>query len=121
MEEQKFPCTKEGMAAAQAFLETLCPEPKPSIISDEIVSNIVRCSGAADFSIGVERKADGIVMTFVDNGVPFDPTREVAQPDVSAAIEDRGVGGLGIFMVKKMSKAVAYRRADGRNVLTVTL
>jgi len=121
MEEKRFDCSMEGMAAAQAFLETLCPEPKPSVISDEIVSNIVRCSGASGFSIGFARQPDGIVMTFVDDGRPFDPTQEVAAPDVSAALEDRAVGGLGIFMVKKMSKSVAYRREDGKNILTVTL
>ena len=121
MEEKKFQCSKEGMVEAQAFLETLCPEPKPSIISDEVVSNIVRCSGAADFSIGFERTADGIKMVFVDDGRPFDPTQDIPTPDVTAALEDRGVGGLGIFMVKKMSKAVAYRRENEKNVLTVVL
>ena len=121
MEIKNFPCSSEGMIAAQAFLELQCDEPKPAIILDEIVSNIVRCSGASGFSIGIERGDGGIVMVFTDDGKAFDPTKEVAVPDVSAAAEDRGIGGLGIFMVKKMSKSVAYRREDEKNILTVTM
>ena len=121
MAEEQFPCTDAGMAAAQAFLEEHCVEPKPAIIMDEIVSNIVRCSGASAFSIGFNRSDDGIVMDFIDNGHPFDPTREVDDPDVKASVEDRKIGGLGIFLVKKMAKSVTYRRDGERNVLTVKL
>ena len=122
MEVQRFPCDKEGLVGAQSFLELRCDEPKPAIILDEIVSNIVRCSGASAFSIGFERHEDGgLTMVFRDDGKAFDPTREVASPDVSAAAENRDIGGLGIFMVKKMSKSVDYRREDGFNVLTVTM
>ena len=120
-ETKSFACTSEGMIAAQAFLELQCDEPKPAIILDEIVSNIVRCSGASGFSIGIDRNGDLLTLVFTDDGKAFDPTREVAAPDVTAAAEDRDIGGLGIFMVKKMSKSVAYRREDGKNILTVTM
>ena len=121
MTEKAFPCTSEGLAASQAFLESVCDSPKPAIVMDEIVSNIVRCSGAKDFAIGLEQADEGLVMTFSDAGKAFDPTTEAETPDVGAALEDRGVGGLGIFMVKKMSKSVSYVRRDGRNVLTVVM
>ncbi len=121
METRSFPCSSEGMVAAQGFLESQCDEPKPAIILDEIVSNIVRCSGASDFSIGIERSDVGLTMVFADDGKAFDPTRDAAVPDVSAGLEDRGVGGLGIFMVKKMSKSVAYRREGDKNILTVLM
>ena len=116
-----FPCTKEGEIAAQAFLEEVCDEPRPSIVFDEIVSNIVRCSGASAFIVDFGQVPEGRVMVFSDDGKAFDPTREVETPDVSAALESRSVGGLGVFMVKKMSKSVTYRRDAGRNVLTVLL
>lgn len=121
METKTFPCSSEGMVAAQSFLECQCDEPKPAIILDEIVSNIVRCSGAGGFSIGIERSEAGLTMVFTDDGKAFDPTREAVTPDVSAALEDRGVGGLGIFMVKKMSKSVTYRRDGDKNILTVLM
>ena len=120
-ETKKFSCSNEGMVAAQAFLESVCDEPKPAIIMDEIVSNIVRCSGASDFTVDFSRTPEAITMVFTDDGRAFDPINEVAEPDVTASVEDRGIGGLGIFMVKKMSKSVEYARRDGKNVLTVVL
>ena len=109
------------MIGAQTFLESVCDSPKPAIVMDEIVSNIVRCSGAKDFTIGLEQAASGLVINFSDAGKAFDPTTEAKTPDIGATLEDRGVGGLGIFMVKKMSKSVSYVRRDGRNVLTVVM
>lgn len=116
-----FPCTKEGEIAAQAFLEEVCDEPRPSIVFDEIVSNIVRCSGASAFIVDFGQVPEGWVMVFSDDGKAFDPMRDSATPDITAAAEDRRIGGLGIFMVKKMSKSVTYERQDGKNVLTVVM
>lgn len=115
-----FDATVEGMAQAQAFLELYQEDPKPAIIMDEIVSNIIRYSGASRFSISFETQ-DGKVsrMTFSDDGRAFDPTREIVNPDVNAPLEDREAGGLGMFMVRKMSKSVSYARENDRNVLTV--
>ena len=121
METKFFPCSQEGIVGAQEFLESVIPSPKPAIILDEIVSNIVRCSGASGFTIGIDRSEAGLTMVFTDDGKAFDPTMEVAMPDVSAGVEDRDIGGLGIFMVKTMSKSVAYRRENDRNVLTVVM
>ena len=122
MTVREFDCTNEGLAGAQAFLESLCASPKPAIVMDEIVSNIVRCSGASGFTIGLDPDENGgIRMVFTDNGTPFDPTKDVETPDVGAAMEDRQIGGLGIFMVKKMSKSISYERRDGKNVLTVVM
>ena len=123
METRAFPCTEEGVIGAQAFLEAASVSPKAMVVLDEIVSNIVRCSGAKEFKVRFEHKyPDGVVaMTFIDAGKPFDPTREVAEPDLKADVADRNIGGLGIFMVKKMSKSVNYVRQDGRNVLTVVM
>ena len=121
MDIKEFPCSSEGVVSAQAFLELQCDEPKPAIILDEIVSNIVRCSGASGFTIGIDRQPETLTMVFADDGKPFDPTTEIAAPDITAAAADRKIGGLGIFMVKKMSKSVSYRRENGRNVLTVVM
>ena len=122
MQEREFSCDTAGLTGAQAFLESVCESPKPAIVMDEIVSNIVRCSGASGFTIGLELDATGALrMVFKDDGKAFDPTTEVAEPDVTAAVEDRGIGGLGIFMVKKMARSVAYARQDGKNVLTVVM
>ena len=121
--EKTFAATNEGLADCQKFLAEICESPRPQIILDEIVSNIVRCSGATAFSVRFERKFDdGVVaMTFIDDGKAFDPTSEVAEPDIGVALEERKIGGLGMFMVKKMSKSLSYRREDGKNILSVSL
>ena len=121
MVEKNFTCDSEGLVGAQAFLESVCESPKPAIVMDEIVSNIVRCSGASGFTVRLDAEQGGLRMTFVDDGAAFDPTKDAATPDVTAAAEDRGVGGLGIFMVKKMSKSVSYARQDGKNILTIVM
>ena len=119
---REFPCSADGLLGAQAFLESVCEEPKPAIVMDEIVSNIVRCSGATGFTIDLSNLEDGgMKMVFSDDGVPFDPTHDVKAPDVTVGIEDREIGGLGIHMVKKMSKSVGYVREAGKNILTVVM
>ena len=121
METRDFTCNQEGLIAAQEFLESLFQEPKPGIIMDEIVSNIVRCSGASKFEIALGRTDDGVLMKFRDDGKAFDPTTEIEAPDIEAGLSERKIGGLGIFMVKKMSKSVSYAREGDRNVLTVVV
>ena len=57
-------------------------------------------------------------ITFLDGGVPFDPLKK-ADPDVTLSAEERQVGGLGIFLVKKTMDDMTYRFEDGKNVLTI--
>ena len=121
MSEKNFSCDLNGLAEAKTFLESVCDSPKPAIVVDEIVSNIVRCSGASAFTIRLDQAPEGLKMVFIDDGVAFDPTMDAATPDITASTEDRGIGGLGIFMVKKMAKSVAYARQDGKNVLSVVI
>lgn len=119
--EKSFIPTNDGMAAALRYLRLFHADPKPAIIMDEIVSNIVRCSGATSFILRFVHIPSGSRIIFIDDGRPFDPTVEIASPDVLAPLHDRDVGGLGIFMVRKMSKSLEYARVDGHNVLTVTI
>ena len=55
-----------------------------------------------------------------DEGVPFDPTG-APDPDITAGVEERTVGGLGILLIKKISRSVTYRREGGRNILTLEI
>lgn len=121
MAEKTFCCTNEGLAASQAFLEGFCDLPKPAIVMDEIASNIVRCSGANEFAVRLDWVPEGLQMVFSDGGVAFDPVKDSAEPDLTASADERGIGGLGIFMVKKMTKSICYERRDGKNVLTLVM
>ena len=117
--EQTFPATLDGLAAGTEFLDGICPNPRLSIVFDEIASNIVRCSGAGAFTVRVIKGAE-LVLEVIDDGREFDPTR-VVDPDINAPVEDRAVGGLGIFMVRKMSKSFTYAREGGRNRVKVVM
>ena len=55
-------------------------------------------------------------LTFIDEGVPYDPTAK-EDPDVSLSADERDIGGLGIFMTKKAMDEISYERKDGRNIL----
>ena len=58
------------------------------------------------------------VVTFVDEGIPYDPLAK-EDPDISLPASERPIGGLGIYMVKKSMDDVQYAREEGRNVLTI--
>ena len=93
------------------------------VVADEIFSNIARYAyghdtGDATVRMGFESPNHMLVLTFEDHGKPFDPCRS-DDPDTALTIEDRPVGGLGIFMVKQMMDVVEYCRRNGCNVLTL--
>ena len=60
----------------------------------------------------------GVRVAFEDRGIPFDPTAR-EDPDRMAGAEERPIGGLGIFLTKKLMDAVAYEYRDGKNILTI--
>ena len=71
-----------------------------------------------ELELGLDFK-DGVVsMQFIDSGTPFDPLAK-PDPDVTLGAEERGIGGLGIFMVKKSMDDVTYEFKDGKNILTL--
>ena len=92
-----------------------------NIAIDEIYSNIVKFSGATEVTLIVEiRKATlSARLTFIDNGKPYDPIKQ-ADPDITLPAEEREVGGLGIFIVKKTMDSVCYRRNGDKNELAIT-
>ena len=93
---------------------------KVNIAVDELYSNIVKYSGAELAEIAVENHRTEFAITFWDNGKQFDPLA-AKEPDVTAGIDERGIGGLGIFMVKKMAKSVDYCYEDGYNITRIII
>ncbi|MBR3437853.1 MAG: ATP-binding protein, partial [Lachnospiraceae bacterium] len=59
-----------------------------------------------------------VIITFMDNGMPYDPTAK-ADPDTSLPAEEREIGGLGIFMTKRSMDEISYEYKDGKNILTL--
>lgn len=91
---------------------------------EEAVENVVRYAydgGIGWLEAGTTLDQDSLMLTIElrDAGVPFNPL-EKEDPDVTLSAEDRKIGGLGIFLCKKMMDSIEYRYEDGNNVLTMT-
>lgn len=91
-----------------------------NVVTDEIFSNIVYYSGANNAEIQFRNDAESVTLVFRDDGSPYNPL-EAEEPDVTAGIEERSIGGLGLFMVKKMAEHVLYDYTSGMNQLTVVM
>ncbi len=90
------------------------------IALDEILSNIVKFSGATFAAVECDIKENIVYLKFTDDGICFNPL-ESAEVDTAAPLEEREIGGLGIFMVKNSMDYMDYEYADNKNVLTLGL
>ena len=92
------------------------------VVAEELYVNVAHYAyapGTGPLTIQAEAGADReLTITFIDEGVPYDPLAR-PDPDITLSIEERPVGGLGIFMVKNTMDDMTYRREDDRNVLTI--
>ena len=94
-----------------------------ALVIEEAVINI--CNYAyevppGEVTVRIHTGAGRFVMEFEDGGVPFDPLT-VAEPDIKLSLEEREAGGLGIFLIRRMTDEVHYRRVNGRNILSVAI
>ena len=90
---------------------------------EEIIVNIIRYaypeSAENDIKLSCSKEnPDGIRIVVVDFGIAFDPLAQ-KDPDVNLELEERTVGGLGIYLTKKVMDEVFYNREDGKNVTTL--
>ncbi len=121
----------ENLPVALDFIEThleraecpLKPLMQIRLAAEEIFINIAHYAYAPDkgnATVRVEVHDDpvSVTITFVDNGVPYDPLAK-DDPDISLSAEDRDIGGLGIFITKKTMDDVCYNYKDGQNILTL--
>lgn len=91
---------------------------------EEAVENVVRYAyegGIGWLEVGTSLDHDSLILTIElrDAGVPFNPL-ETPDPNVTLSANERTVGGLGIFLCKKMMDSINYQYVDGNNVLTMT-
>ena len=90
------------------------------VAAEEIFVNISQYAYDHDNGlviVQIEDEGEEIMITFKDNGTPFNPLRH-DDPDIKKKAEEREIGGLGIFMVKKMMNNVKYEYKDGSNILS---
>lgn len=106
---------EEQLTAAGAPAKTIA---QVNVAVDEIFSNIARYSRAKKVTVSCLIEGKSAILRFEDDGVPYDPTK-TSEPDITLSAEDREIGGLGLFMVKKIMDRVEYACLGGCNVLTL--
>ena len=95
-----------------------------AVAAEEIFVNIAHYAygsetGTATVRVSRTEDPPAVSITFADRGVPYNPLAK-ADPDLTVPAEERAIGGLGIFMTKKLMDGMAYEYRDGQNILTLT-
>ncbi len=93
------------------------------IAIDELFSNIAFYAykpqtGSATVRLEVLENPKAVLITFIDQGIPYNPLAK-EDPNTKLSVEEREAGGLGILMVKKTMDEVFYEYKDGQNILTI--
>ena len=129
MQERTFSAVIESIPLVTAWideqLEQLnCPmkvQMQFDMAIDEIFGNIAYYAyrgkiGSAKVQLALQEDTRMLSITFMDQGIPFNPLSQ-KEPDISLKAEKRKIGGLGIFLVKKIMDEVSYQYRDGHNIL----
>ena len=129
--ELELEAVQENLAEVQAFVDEHleaadCP-PKAQmqigVAVEEIFVNISSYAyhpenGSATVRVEVSEEPVSVTITFLDHGVPYDPLAK-RDPNVRLSADARDIGGLGIFMTKKLMDDMSYEYRDGQNILTL--
>ena len=131
MKELRLKATLGGVKEVLAMIDSElnahhCPmetRVELDVAVEELYVNIANYAYAPDTGealvrIVCEERPAACEITFIDNGIPFDPLAK-PDPDLELPIEERPIGGLGIYMVKNSMDGVYYERKDGQNILTI--
>lgn len=130
MKELTIDATVENIEVVTDFINDQlehvgCPQKirvQIDIAIDELFGNIAHYAynpevGPATVTVEVTEDP-AVIITFVDNGIPYDPLKK-DDPDVTLSAEERDIGGLGIYMVKKTMDDIVYEYKEGKNILRV--
>jgi len=94
-----------------------------NLVLEEALTNTILYGFEKDekhsLSISLRKREDEVTITIVDDGKAFDPTF-LAGPDITLSAEERNIGGLGVFLIKKLMDSVQYKRAANKNFLVLT-
>jgi anti-sigma regulatory factor (Ser/Thr protein kinase) len=128
-QELTLEAVKENLSQVMDFVdvrleEAGCPpkvQMQIDVALEEIYINIANYAynpetGPATVRVDVSDEPVVVTITFVDHGIPYDPLAK-EDPDVTLSAEERSIGGLGIFMTKKLMDDVVYEYKDGSNIL----
>lgn len=116
-----------AIGPAEAWLEQHGAGPDAAYLAllaiEELVTNSMKYGydDGAEHTIEIVFTVEGatLTVTVIDDGRPFDPLA-APEPDLDVPVEERGAGGLGIFLLRKMADAMSYERRDGTNRVTLS-
>lgn len=93
---------------------------KVNLVLEELGVNVVNYSGdASEIAVSLASDEHAVSVEIVDDGPPFNPLADAAEPDLDAPLEDRPIGGLGIHLVREMMDELHYSREEGKNRLAM--
>lgn len=131
MVERIFDAKVENLQDVLAFVDeqleslacSLKLQMQIDIAVEEIFVNIaqyayLKGTGKAKVSLTVLESPRRFMITFTDSGIPYDPLAK-PDPNIRLSAQERQIGGLGIYMVKKSMDDMRYERRDGQNILTI--
>ena len=126
-----LPAALENIEAATDFINEIlegagCPmkaQMQLDVALDELMSNVAMYAyapGTGDVTVSIKILDDPrrAVLTITDKGMPYDPLQK-EDPDVTLSADEREIGGLGIFIVKKSMDDMTYDYKNGKNVVTI--
>ncbi|MFZ2358665.1 MAG: anti-sigma regulatory factor [Anaerolineae bacterium] len=128
METFVVPGTVESLGPIREFVRSKAAEAgldkkrayRLQLAVDEIASNIAlhgyqEQGLAGDIAVQAEIGSDGLTITLVDSAVPYDPYSRVLPSDLDAPLQDRAIGGLGVYLAINNVDQFLYRFDDGHN------
>jgi sigma-B regulation protein RsbU (phosphoserine phosphatase) len=131
MTNRTFKAKTEALSDVLGFVDLMlekyeCPMKLQTAICvaiEEVFVNVARYAyqdgeGDVYLGIGFDKESREITFLMRDKGVPFDPLKK-PDPDITLSVEDREIGGLGIFITKKTMDSVDYAYENGENILTM--
>ena len=131
MAEKSFPAKTDALSDVLAFVEERleeygCPmkiQTAICVAMEEVFVNVAHYAygegeGDVKLDVAFDQETRNVTFRMVDQGVAFDPLQK-PDPDITLSAEEREIGGLGIFIVKKTMDLVTYAYENGENILTM--
>jgi anti-sigma regulatory factor (Ser/Thr protein kinase) len=111
----------QEFGAANALSHTV--RNRLNLMLDELITNSITYGlpkiSEPELRLRLHVDEGAVVAQLEDNGAAFNPFEEAPEPDPTLGLEERPIGGLGVFLVKQLANSTAYERVDGRNRITL--
>lgn len=97
---------------------------KVNLVLEELVLNVINYAydeSGHQVDVQLTCHEDDLTIEITDEGKPFDPLHDAPEPDMDSPMEERRIGGLGVYLVRTMTSDMQYRREGGKNHMIVAM